>query len=177
MVSQPGSGAIVSHDVARDPSRVVTGCGTVGDESTEAAAVAGGELVEFIDEPRRSDHAKEPSQRPAKSQLREENDTATRVARHECSVRQDEPPTVVPPLFRHVGEQSSSGVVGEREQGQLIPTIEPRDDTRREPAEPSGSRVEKNRAWKAELMLDSRHGHQTPGRGTAVASRASSRTT
>jgi hypothetical protein len=155
----------------------VTWCATVGDESTEAAAVTRGELVEVIDEPLRSGHLKETSQRPAESQLREECDTAAGIARHECSVRQDEPPTVVPPFLRHVGEQWNSGVVGEREQGQFIPTVEPRDDTRREPAEPSGPRVEKNRAWKADLMLDGRHEHQTPGRGTAVVSHASSRTT
>jgi|RhiMetdeSRZDD1v2_1073273.scaffolds.fasta_scaffold1188049_2 hypothetical protein len=72
------------------------------------------EPVEVVDEPLRSDHAEEPSQRPTESQLREQCDAAARVARHECSVRQGEPPTVALPLLGHVSEQPSCGVVGER---------------------------------------------------------------
>jgi hypothetical protein len=79
------------------------------------------------------------SEWPAESHLQEKRDAAALVARHECSVLQDEPPAVVPSFWRDVGEQSSRGVVGEREQSQLAPTIEPRDDTRREPAELSGA--------------------------------------
>ena len=59
----------------------------VGDESAEAATVAGDEFVEVIDESLHADHAKEASQRPGESQLREECDTAAGIAGHECSVR------------------------------------------------------------------------------------------
>lgn len=99
--------------------------------------MVGDELVEGIDERLRPDDSKEPSQRPGESNLREECDAAACVAWHERSVLQDEPPAVVPPSLGHVGEQLSSRVVGEREKSQLMPTIESRDDTRREPAEPS----------------------------------------
>ena len=77
--------------------------------------MAGGELVDVVNVSLRSHHSQEPSQRSGESQLREECDAAARVARHERSIRQDEPPTIVPPLLRHVGEQSSSRVVGYRE--------------------------------------------------------------
>jgi hypothetical protein len=49
--------------------------------------VAGDEFVEVIDESLHADHAKEVSQRPGESQLREECDTAAGIAGHECSVR------------------------------------------------------------------------------------------
>jgi hypothetical protein len=118
---------------------VAAWCGTVGDEAAEAAAVAGDELVEGVDERLRPNDSKEPSQRAGKSYLREECHAAACVAWHERSVLEDEPPAVVPPFLGHVGEQLSSRVVGEREKSQLMPTIESRDDTRREPAEPSGA--------------------------------------
>ena len=95
-------------------SRVAMWCGTVGDEPAETAAVAGGELVELIDESLRSDHSKKPSQRPGESKLQEECDAAALVAWHERSVPQDEPPAIVSSFDGHVDEQLSSGVVGER---------------------------------------------------------------
>jgi hypothetical protein len=101
--------------------------------------MAGDELVEGIDEPLRPHESKEPSQRASESHLREECDAAACVARYGCCVPQDKPPAVVPAFFGHVGEQLSSRVIGERKKGQLVRTIESRDDTRREPAEPSGA--------------------------------------
>lgn len=120
-------------------SRVAAWCGTVGGEAPEAAAVAGDELVEGIDERLRLKDSKKPSQRAGESHLREECDAAACVAWHERSVLEDEPPAVVPLVLGRVGEQLSSRVVGEREKSQLVPAIESRDDTRREPAEPSGA--------------------------------------
>jgi len=105
----------------------------------EAAAVPGDELVEGIDDRLRPNDSKEQSQRPGESQLCEKCDAASCVARYGCGVPQNEPPAVVPPRRGNVGEQLNSRVVGERKKGQLVPTIESRGDTRREPAEPSGA--------------------------------------
>jgi hypothetical protein len=108
--------------------------------------VAGDQLVKRIDEPPCPDSSKDASQRSGEPQLGEQCDAAARVARNESSILQDDPPAVVPPFLGHVDQQENSRVVVERQKSKLMPTIESRDDTRREPAELSGARVEESRA-------------------------------
>jgi hypothetical protein len=103
------------------------------------------------------DDSQEPSQRPSQSYLFEKCDAAAGIARNGRCVPQDEPPAVVAPSFADAGEQSNSCILGERKKGQLVPTIQSRDDTRREPAEPSGARVEQRRAWKPNTVRNAGH--------------------
>ena len=103
------------------------------------------------------DDSQEPSQRRSQSHLFEKCDAAAGIARNGRCVPQDEPPAVVAPSFADAGEQSNSSVLGERKKGQLVPTIQSRDDTRREPAEASGARVEQRRAWKANTVRNAGH--------------------
>ena len=104
------------------------------------------ELVESVDRRSSSDEPKEPPHGPSTTHFCEKRDAASSIARYERRVAQDEPPAIVPLARRDVRKQPGSRLVVEREKGKLVPTIEPCDDTRREPAELSGARVEQRRA-------------------------------
>jgi len=71
--------------------------------------------------------------------LGEERNASSGVAGNRRSVPEDEPPAVVPRSFGHGCEQAACLVVAKRQESQLFVPVEPRDGTRRPPAELSGS--------------------------------------
>ena len=110
--------------------------------------VTGYDLVERVDGRRgvgRSEHA---TQRPCEPDLGDERDAASGVAGNRRPVPEDEPPAFVPRFFAHGRKQSAGLIIGERQQRQLLASVEPGDDTRRPPAELSGTRIEQNRTRK-----------------------------
>jgi hypothetical protein len=127
---------------------------TVGDDTPETAAVAGYELVEVVDERCCPERSQQASQRSREPKLCEESNAASGVAGDRRAVAEHEPRALPPRRLGYVSQQPRGLVVGEREQGVLPPPVESRDDTRREPAELSSARVEKNRTRKARV---SRH--------------------
>jgi hypothetical protein len=166
MVPRQGGGLTVPLSEERSTSsRVAPWCRTVGDETAEVPATTGDEFVKSIDEWLRADDSKEPSQSPSESDLLKKCHATSFIARYRCSGPQNEPPAVAPCLLAHIREQLSGIVIAQRKQGQLGPPIESCDDTRREPAEPSGPRVEENRAWKTDVVLGARHGIRLQGAG------------
>ena len=118
----------------------------VGDDAAESPAVPGDEPVERIDQPSCPGRPERPTQGPRELHLCKQSSAAALIARDRRAVPQDEPPAVVPRLLGNGLEQWRRLGVGERKQGELLAAVEPRDDTRREPAEPSGAGVEKDRA-------------------------------
>jgi hypothetical protein len=80
----------------------------------------GDELVERIDRSLGSELLKRPPQPPRPAQLREEGHAAARIAWHECSVTQDEPPAILPLVLGHIREQRHSLGVCERQKRQLV---------------------------------------------------------
>jgi hypothetical protein len=128
--------------------------------------MAGDELVEGIDERVRTNGSKKPSQRPGESQLYQQRDAASCVSWQGCPVPGNQPPALVSAWLGNPGKQPNRLVVGEREQGELAPTIESRDGTRRETTEASGARVEQHRAREAAHL---------PGPSTAATRCRSSR--
>jgi hypothetical protein len=108
--------------------------------------VAGDEPVEHVDEPIGSHRSETAPQQPRRTQLDEERDASSGVAGNRRPVPQHEPPALVTGLLGNVREEARRLVVLEGEQGDLPPPVESRDDTRREPAEPSRARVEESGA-------------------------------
>ncbi len=82
--------------------------------------MVGDELVERIDGPLGSEHSKQLPQPPRRLQLRRERHAAARIAWHECSVTQDEPPAIEPLGLGHAREQRCSRRVRERQKRQLV---------------------------------------------------------
>jgi len=76
---------------------------------------------------------------PGQPNLGEERDASSGVAGNRRSVPEDEPPAVVPRSFGHACEQAGGLVVAKRQESELFVPVEPCDDTRRPPAELSGS--------------------------------------
>jgi hypothetical protein len=101
--------------------------------------VAGHDLVERIEERRSVQHPEHASQAPGQPDLGEERDGAAGVAGNRRPVAEHEPPAFVPRFFGHSCEQAARLFVGERQQSQLLVSVEPGDDTRRPPAELSGA--------------------------------------
>jgi hypothetical protein len=110
--------------------------------------VAGYELVERVDERRDAQRPERACQGPGQPDLCEERDAAARVAGNRRPVATHEPPAFVPRVFGHGYEQAAGLVVCERQQSQLFVSVEPGDDTRRPPAEPSGAGIEQDRPRK-----------------------------
>jgi hypothetical protein len=107
--------------------------------------MAGNELVERVDERRRSDRPQDVSERMRQPHLGEERDAPSRVAGNRRPVAKDEPPAVATFVFRHGGQEFPGFFVSESEQAQPFVPIDLRDDTRRPPAELSGSGIEQYR--------------------------------
>jgi hypothetical protein len=123
-------------------------CWSLRYETAESAAVAGNDHVEPVDEHRASDRTQCVSHESREPDLGEERHAGSRVSGNGRPVAKDEPPAVVALVFRDGGQESHCFVVGEWEQTQLFGPVDLGDDTRRPPAELSGTGVEKNRARK-----------------------------
>ena len=82
--------------------------------------MVGDELVERINRSLGSELLKRPPQPPRPAQLREESDAAARIAGHDCSLPQDEPPAIEPLGLGHAREQRCSRRVCERQHRQLV---------------------------------------------------------
>jgi hypothetical protein len=107
------------------------------------------DLVEPVEEPRRmrcSQHAPEWAGKP---KLGKQRHAPSAVAGDRRPITEHEPPTFVPRLLGHGGEQDAGLLTGERKQRQLAASIEPGDDPRRPAADLSAAGVEKHRTEKA----------------------------
>ena len=134
---------------------------TLGDEPTEARAIAGHERVEVVDEWRQSERAKDAAEWPGELDLGEERYARTTVARDGCAIAEYEPPTFAAPFLWHRGEQAPRLLIRERKQCEFLASVERGDDPRRPAAEPSATGVEQNRARK--LMAGHYAGAQVRG--------------
>jgi hypothetical protein len=85
--------------------------------------VAGDELVEAVDEHRRSDRPQGASDRLREPHLGEERHAASRVAGNRRPVGKDEPPAVTALVFRHSGKEGFGFVIGEWEQSELFASV------------------------------------------------------
>jgi hypothetical protein len=130
--------------------------GAFGHEPSEAGAVAGHEVDERVDERRQPQGAKKAPERTGQADLGEEPDSSALVAGNEGAVAEDEPPTLAARFLRNVAEQTAGFLVREREQCQLLATIERGDDPRRPAAEVSAAGIEHDRARKAAGRSDTR---------------------
>jgi hypothetical protein len=110
--------------------------------------VTGYDLVERIDGRRRMQRSQCASQRAGQPDVGEESDTAAGVAGDRRSVGQNEPPAFASRFLGHACEQVPGLIIGEGQQPQLLVPVEPGDDTRRPPAELSGTRIQHNRTRK-----------------------------
>jgi hypothetical protein len=111
--------------------------------------VTGYDLVERVDERRGVQRSEDASQRAGQPDLGEERNAAASVACDRRSVTQDEPPAFAARFRGDACEQVPGLVIRERQQPQLLVAVEPGDDTRRPPAELSGTRIDQNRAREA----------------------------
>ena len=98
-------------------SWITPGRRPVGNEPTEAYAMAGCELVERVHERRRSNGEQHAAERTGQADLGEERHAPSAVAGNQCAVAKDEPPTLAALFLRHGREQTAGLLVGEREQG------------------------------------------------------------
>jgi hypothetical protein len=106
------------------------------------------EPVQRVREWRRSDGSQHPAERAGQPDLDEERHAPSAVAGNQCAVTEDEPPALAALVFGHGRKQKARVVIGEREQGQLIASVEPGDEPRRPAAKPSATGIEQNRARK-----------------------------
>ncbi len=63
------------------------------------------------------------------------------------AIAEHDPPTLPALLLRHRGQQVAGLLIAEREQRQLLPTVQPSDDPRRVTAEFSAPGVEQDGTW------------------------------
>jgi hypothetical protein len=110
--------------------------------------VTGYDLVERVDKRRGVQRSEDALQRAGQSDLGEHRNAAAGIARNRRSVAQDEPPALASRFLGYACEQVPGLVIGEGQQPQLLVSVERGDDTRRPPAELSGTRVEQNRPRK-----------------------------
>jgi len=80
----------------------------LGDESAEAAAVAGYHLVDGVEQRRCVEHPENAPEGPREPDLGEERDAAPRIAWNRRPIAKDEPPAFIPRFFRHSREQTRS---------------------------------------------------------------------
>lgn len=107
------------------------------------------EPVGGVNERRQPESPKQAAERASQPDLGDEGHACPAVARNQCAVAEDEPPALVALVLRHGREQTAGLLIGKREQGHLIASVEPGDDPRRPAAEPSATGIEQNRARKA----------------------------
>jgi hypothetical protein len=101
--------------------------------------MAGEHLVDAVDERAGPERSQAATERPRQPQLGEHSDPASVVAGEGRAVAQDEPPALVPPLVRDRLEQALRRLVGQREQRELLLSVERDDDPRRPAAELSAA--------------------------------------
>ncbi len=118
----------------------------VGYDSTKASTVPRDELVECVDQAAGVDGAQSVGNRPGEAYLSEERNAPACVAGQERAVAAHKPPALAASRGGNVFEQPSGFGVGQREQREILSSVESGDDTRRELAEPSGTGVEQRRA-------------------------------
>jgi hypothetical protein len=82
-------------------SGITPGRRPVGNEPTEAYAMAGYELVEGVHERRRSNGEQHAAQRTGQPDLGEERHAPSAVAWKQCAVAEDEPPTLAALVLGH----------------------------------------------------------------------------
>jgi hypothetical protein len=116
----------------------------VGDDATEAPAMTRCELVEPVEERRRVGRGEQTTEPTRPGELLECDHAPARVAGERRPVGEDEPPPFAARLVGHCGEQRGRLVVAEREQSEFLLAIEPGNDPRRPPAEPSPAVVEEH---------------------------------
>jgi hypothetical protein len=104
--------------------------------------VAGDELVQRIEGRHQVEFSKGSCDGPRQPDLREECDAAPGIAGDQCSVAQDEPPTLVARFLGNIRKLAGGLWVCERKQGQFVVAVEFGDGTRRPATEFSGARVE-----------------------------------
>ena len=111
--------------------------------------MAGGELVECIDERRCSGPREYPTEGSRQPELREQHYAPAAVPGNRPSVTKDEPPALSALLLGHGGQQPAGFRVPERKEGELLAPVERGGDPRRPAAEPSPAVIEENGAPKA----------------------------
>jgi hypothetical protein len=95
--------------------------------------------VECVNHLGRAERSKQAAQRAGQSDLGQERDAPSVIARHGRAIAEDEPPALATCFLRHRCEKTVCLLIGEREQSQLFATVESGDDTRRPAAKPSAA--------------------------------------
>lgn len=113
--------------------------GSIRDDAAQGSAVSRDESVERVDYRISPQCSQGPAEPVGKPQFFEEFYAAPGVSRDRRTVCTHEPPAVSSCLLRDSCQQPDSRVVAKRQQGQCLTSIDPRDDTRRKSAEPSGA--------------------------------------
>jgi hypothetical protein len=125
----------------------------VGDEATEAPAMAGDQSVHGVDEHRCVKRPQQASERTGKPELGEERHASSGVAGHERAVAEDEPPTFTPRFLGYGSEKAVGLRIAERKEGHLLVSVERGDDPRRPAAELSAAGVEQYGTWVSAMGL------------------------
>lgn len=115
-------------------------------------AIPGHHLVEHVDG-RRQMKPPQPAAEPSgELDLGQEHDAPALVAGDECAIAEHDPPAFAALFLGHRGEQASRLLGCEREQGQLLATVERGDDPRRPAAKSSAAGIEQHRAPKLRVL-------------------------
>src|SRR5262245_15323416 len=128
------------------------------------------DLVEGVDESSSPEGPQEGPQRSCGSHLQEKHHAASPISRDGCPVAPNEPPAVPPRVLGDARQEPSSLLVSQWKQRERCSAVESCDDTRREPAKPSGARVEQNSTRERRVRVGARHEGHTPWSTTAGAS-------
>lgn len=95
--------------------------------------------VQGVHQPRRSHGSQHSAERAGQPDLGKERHAPSAVARNECAVAEDEPPTLATLVLGHGREQLAGFLFRQRKQRQLFVPVERGDDPRRPTAELSAA--------------------------------------
>jgi hypothetical protein len=112
-------------------------CQPLGNESTEASAMPRHDLVQRVQQRRRSHGSQDSAERAGQPDRDEERHGPAGIPGKQAPVGKDEPPALAARLLGHGREQMAGFLVGQREQRQLFVPVDRGDDPRRPPTEPS----------------------------------------
>lgn len=104
------------------------------------------EPVEPVEEPRQPERAEDTPERSGKPDLGQEHQAPAVIARDRGTIAEHEPPALAALVLGYPSEQSGGFLVGERQQRQLVPSVERGDDPRRPSAELSAAGIKEDRA-------------------------------